>query len=316
MDSNSFSDSHAPQGSRLYRGRFAPSPTGDLHFGSLVAAVGSYLDAQKVGGQWLIRIEDVDTTREVPGSADRIVHGLELLGFQWTESIVRQSARTELYQQALDRLLAAHDAYPCSCSRAEIQSAQLTSFDADELRYPGWCRSGVRAPDRDVAIRLRVHPGITCFEDQIQGEICVDLDSEVGDFVIRRRDRLFAYQLAVAIDDAEQRITHVVRGADLLSSTPRQLLIQNTLGLPHPEYAHLPVATDRNGVKLSKSAGAAGLDLQRPGDEVWRALRFLRQNPPVELKRNALSDIWQWAIEHWNPAALTSVRSQAVEDSI
>ncbi|MFL6549806.1 MAG: glutamate--tRNA ligase family protein, partial [Povalibacter sp.] len=182
----------------LYRGRFAPSPTGDLHFGSLVAAVGSYLDARHAQGEWLIRIEDVDTTREIPGSANRIVEGLRLLGFEWTESIVRQSERTDLYRTALERLIATGHAYACSCSRAEIQSAMADESNADEIRYPGWCRLGPRAPDRSLALRLRVTAGPICFKDLVQGELCIDVDREVGDFVIRRRDGLFAYQLAVA----------------------------------------------------------------------------------------------------------------------
>jgi glutamyl-Q tRNA(Asp) synthetase len=267
-----------------------------------------------VGGEWLIRIEDVDTTREIPGSADRIVEALRLLGFQWTEPVVRQSTRTTLYATALKKLIAAGEAYLCSCSRTEIQSAQTTDSDADEMRYPGWCRDGVRHAGRQLAVRLRVPFESVCFEDRIQGRTCHDVSREVGDFVIRRRDGLFAYQLAVAIDDASQDITHVVRGADLLSSTPRQRVLQQLLGLPHPVYAHLPVATDRNGIKLAKSSGAAGLDLNRPGHEIWRALKFLRQHPPEELRASALSEIWNWAIEHWDITPLHGVRSQPAED--
>ncbi|HEY6642934.1 tRNA glutamyl-Q(34) synthetase GluQRS [Povalibacter sp.] len=283
-----------------YRGRFAPSPTGLLHFGSLVAAVASYLDARRAGGEWLIRMEDLDRPREVAGSADAIVQSLESLGFDWTESIVRQSERTELYQAALDRLLATDLAYPCSCSRADIQQAQSTSpADGEELRYPGWCRVEPRFPDRPLAIRLRVPPTEIAFDDRIQGRIRVDVAAEVGDFVIRRRDGLFAYQLAVVVDDHAQGITHVVRGADLLHSTPRQILLQQCLGLPTPEYAHVPVATDLNGIKLSKSAGAAAVDLTRPGEELWRALLFLRQSPPQDLRRAEPATLWNWATEHW-----------------
>lgn len=182
------------------------------------------------------------------------------------------------------------------------------------MRYPGWCRDGVRHIGRTLAMRLRVPAEQVCFDDRIQGRTCHDVHADVGDFVIRRRDGLFAYQLAVAIDDASQGITHVVRGADLLSSTPRQLLLQRLLGLPHPMYAHLPVATDRNGIKLSKSSGAAGLDLNRPSREIWHALRFLRQHPPVELRESALSEVWKWAIEHWDLAPLRGVQSQPAED--
>lgn len=288
-----------------YRGRFAPSPTGLLHFGSLVAAVASYLDARHAGGEWLLRMEDLDRPREVPGSADAIVQALDTLGFDWTGSIVHQSERSDLYQAALDRLLSRDLAYPCSCSRTEIQQAVAASHpDGDELRYPGWCRKQPRHPDRPCAVRLRVPDRQIAFDDHIQGRIAVDVAAEVGDFVIRRRDGLFAYQLAVVVDDAAQGITHVVRGADLLHSTPRQILLQQCLGLPTPEYAHVPVATDSNGVKLSKSAGAAVIDLSRAGEELWRALQFLRQRPPQELRAAAPATLWDWATEHWQLAAL------------
>lgn len=295
--------SPSPAGVR-YRGRFAPSPTGPLHFGSLIAAVASYLDARQAGGEWLVRIEDLDPPREIPGSADQIVAALRVLGFEWNESIVRQSARTHLYQAAVTRLLVAGQAFECSCSRAEIAAAVGPPADGDELRYPGWCRNGTRAPDRPVAIRFRTPPGIVAFEDGIQGRTQIDTATEIGDFVVRRRDGLFAYQLAVVVDDAAQGITHVVRGADLLHSTPRQILLQRALGLATPTYAHVPVATDQNGVKLSKSAGAAAIALERPADELWRALRFLRQEPPPELRQAGLATIWEWAVGHWTRAPL------------
>ncbi len=305
-----------------YRGRFAPSPTGDLHFGSLIAAVGSYLDARHHRGEWLIRIEDVDTTREVPGSADRIVRALDLFGFEWTGPIIRQSARSERYQIILDELMRSGQAYECSCSRAEIQASQSSSSSstssnspADELRYPGWCRQAVRNPERDRAIRFRVPSGPTCFQDELQGEVCMDVERDVGDFVIRRRDGLYAYQLAVVVDDADQGITHVVRGADLLNSTPRQMLLQSALGFPHPGYAHLPVALAANGSKLSKSAGAMSLDLMHPGYELWRALRFLKQEPPDTLGRASTDEVWEWAIQHWNLDQLRGLRKQVVREA-
>ncbi len=299
-----------------YRGRFAPSPTGPLHFGSLVAAVASYLAARQAGGEWLVRIEDLDPPREAPGSADQIIAALARLGFEWNESIVRQSARRLLYEDAIQRLLAAGDAFRCSCSRTEIEAAATsTIITGEELRYPGWCRAGVRAPERTTAIRLRTPRGDINFQDEIQGEIRVDVAAEVGDFVIRRRDGWFAYQLAVVVDDAAQGITHVVRGADLLRNTPRQLLLQQALGLSSPAYAHVPVATDRNGVKLSKSAGAAAIDLMRPMQELWRALRFLQQDPPPELLQGSLAGLWDWAIVHWSAAPLRGMRSAPVADT-
>jgi glutamyl-Q tRNA(Asp) synthetase len=292
-----------------YRGRFAPSPTGPLHFGSLVAATASYLDARHVGGDWLLRIEDLDPPREVAGSAEQIVATLAALGFQWTGSIVRQSERHAAYQAALDQLLAANLAFPCSCSRTELQAAQPAGRDqSDELYYPGWCRNGVRAPDRPTAIRFRVAPGTLAFDDRLQGLQAADLALDTGDFVIRRRDSLFAYQLAVVVDDAAQNVTHVVRGADLLGSTARQIALQAALGLTTPEYAHLPLAIDANGIKLSKSTGAAAVDARRPAYELWRTLQFLKQGPPLDLRRAPVATLWEWAIEHWQAQPLAGLR--------
>jgi glutamyl-Q tRNA(Asp) synthetase len=298
-----------PRGPRAYRGRFAPSPTGPLHFGSLVAATASYLDARRAGGDWLLRIEDLDPPREVPGSAEQIVATLAALGFQWNESISKQSERHAAYQAALDKLLAAGRAFPCSCSRTELQAAQPAGRDSsDELYYPGWCRNGVRAPDRPLAIRFRVASGTIAFADQLQGVQTANLAHDTGDFVIRRRDSLFAYQLAVVVDDAAQSITHVVRGADLLGSTARQIALQGALGLTTPEYAHLPLAIDANGIKLSKSAGAAGVDARQPAREVWRTLQFLKQGPPRDLRRGPLATLWEWAIENWQAQPLAGLR--------
>ncbi len=292
-----------------YRGRFAPSPTGPLHFGSLVAAAASYLDARRAGGEWLLRIEDLDPPREVPGSADQIVATLAALGFEWTGSIVRQSERHTDYQAALDRLLAAGLAFHCSCSRTELQTAQPPGRDpSDELFYPGWCRNGVRAPDRPLAIRFRVPSGAIAFDDQLRGTQTTEPARDTGDFVIRRRDGLFAYQLAVVVDDAAQHVTHVVRGADLLASTARQMALQSALGLSTPVYAHLPLAIDANGIKLSKSTGAAGVDASRPARELWRTLQFLKQEPPPGLRRGPVSTLWEWAIENWQALPLAGLR--------
>ncbi|WP_407700535.1 tRNA glutamyl-Q(34) synthetase GluQRS [Steroidobacter gossypii] len=298
-----------------YRGRFAPSPTGPLHFGSLVAAVGSYLYTRQAGGEWLLRIEDLDTPREVPGSADLIIRTLDAFGFEWTGSILRQSSRREAYEAATQQLLNNGQAFVCSCSRSELQAAQSTAkglFDTDELRYPGWCRSGPRAPERKTAVRLFVPLGETAVTDLLQGRFTVDVSAEVGDFVIRRRDGIHAYQLAVVVDDAFQGISAVVRGADLLHSTPRQVILQRMLNLPTPVYAHLPVATDVNGIKLSKSAGAAAIDITRPTYELWRALEFLQQAPPPELRRAGLATLWEWSIKHWQPQRLNGLRQAAI----
>jgi glutamyl-Q tRNA(Asp) synthetase len=306
-----------------YRGRFAPSPTGPLHFGSLVAAVGSYLCARHAGGEWLLRIEDLDTPRVVPGSADQIVQTLDMFGFEWTGSILHQSSRRDAYEAATQQLLGSGQAYHCSCTRSELQAAAQTNklsglldspglLDTEELRYPGWCRNGARDPTRKTAVRLFVTPGEIAVTDFVQGRFTVDVSAEVGDFVIRRRDQLHAYQLAVVVDDAFQGISAVVRGADLLHSTPRQMFLQRLLRLPTPMYAHLPVVTDANGIKLSKSAGAAAIDIDRPASELWRALEFLQQAPPAHLRRAGLATLWEWAIQHWQLQRLNGQRQAAI----
>lgn len=280
-----------------------------------MAAVGSYLSARQAGGEWLLRIEDLDTPREVPGSADLIIRSLDSLGFEWTGSILRQSSRRDAYQAATEHLLNNNQAFHCSCTRSELQAAQSSEqrlLDTDELRYPGWCRLGVRAPERKPAVRLFVTRGEAAVSDLLQGRFTVDVSAEVGDFVIRRRDGLHAYQLAVVIDDAFQGITAVVRGADLLHSTPRQVILHHRLNLKVPDYAHLPVATDVNGIKLSKSAGAAAINIARPTYEVWRALEFLQQAPPLELRRAGLAALWEWAIKHWQPQRLNGLRQATI----
>jgi glutamyl-Q tRNA(Asp) synthetase len=297
-----------------YRGRFAPSPTGDLHFGSLVAATASYLHARAAGGRWLVRIEDLDTPRVVPGSADSILRTLEAFGFAWDEPVMYQSTRTDMYRDALDSLFASNNVYYCSCTRAEIQAAQTrTLAPGEELFYPGWCRNGVRSPDRALAVRFCIPHEPIAFEDEIQGRTCIDLATDSGDFVILRRDDLFAYQLAVVVDDAAQAITHVVRGADLLNSTPRQIALQGALGLTQLKYAHVPLATDENLIKLSKSAGAGAVDLRDPVGELWRALRFLRQSPPLELRLNRLPTVWDWAIGNWQVHSMRGIRRAGAE---
>jgi glutamyl-Q tRNA(Asp) synthetase len=230
----------------MYRGRFAPSPTGPLHFGSLVAALASYLDARAHSGKWLLRIEDIDLPRTVPGAADDILRTLRTFGFQWDEPVIWQSQRTAAYEAALSQLRDAGWAYPCSCSRAEAGDV-----------YPGTCRSGPKNPGRPLSWRVR--------------------DDSGGDFVIRRSDGLFAYQLAVVVDDAAQQITDVVRGDDLLDSTPRQLHLFRLLGMPAPRYWHIPVVTNDRGEKLSKQTHAPALNVAEPMPELRAALRFLRQ---------------------------------------
>ena len=293
-----------------YVGRFAPSPTGPLHFGSLVAAVGSYLQARRAQGRWLLRIEDIDRPRVVPGAADRIIRTLAQFGFEWDGAIEYQSLRAERYAAALSQLQSRGLTFACSCSRAQI-AAQRDSLpeadaaiDADEPRYSGLCRHGPREPAQPLAIRLRVAPGTIEFEDALQGHIVQDISAAVGDFVIKRRDGLHAYHLAVVVDDAEQGITEVARGADLLTSTPRQILLQRSLSLPTPSYCHLPLAMDRDGRKLSKASQSIAIDSARANECLWQALAFLRQAPPLELRTATVRDLWDWALDHWDPTPL------------
>jgi glutamyl-Q tRNA(Asp) synthetase len=255
-----------------YRGRFAPSPTGPLHAGSLVAALASWLDARAHAGAWLVRIEDLDPPRTVPGAARDIIETLARFGMESDEPVVRQSERDALYAAAHDQLLRLGLVYGCACSRSDIASATQAGARTPGV-YPGTCRTGTGGrPIR--AWRFRVS-GTLSFDDRSGGRLTQDLDREVGDFVIRRADGLWAYQLAVVVDDAEQRITDVVRGADLLDNTPRQIALQRALQLPTPRYLHVPVALNERGEKLSKQTGAIALDTDNVVVELERAARHL-----------------------------------------
>jgi len=280
-----------------YRGRFAPSPTGPLHFGSLVAAVGGYLDARRNAGQWLVRIEDVDRPREVEGAADAILHTLEAYGFEWDGEVVRQSRNASVYAAALERLQRDGAVFPCACTRREVSDSSLGA--ASETIYPGTCRGGIPPGRSARSTRARVDDVPIAFEDRVQGSIEQNLAHEVGDFVVRRADGLFAYQLAVVVDDFEQGITDVVRGADLLASAPRQILLQRRLGYPTPRYAHLPAAVNQSGEKLSKQTLAAPLAASDAVLQIWSALRFLGQGPPEELKGDGIATLWGWALVNW-----------------
>ncbi len=273
-----------------YRGRFAPSPTGPLHFGSLIAAVGSYMDARCCGGEWLVRMEDVDEPRTVPGADRKILDALRLFGMEWDQPVVYQTKRHRLYRSALDSLSDDGWVYPCGCSRKEIGGPV----------YPGTCRLGM-APGRSPrSLRVRTEGCRVAFDDAVQGLVSQNLETDVGDFVVRRADGLFAYQLAVVVDDAEQGITRVVRGSDLLDSTPRQIHLQHALGLPTPHFLHLPVATDSAGCKLSKQTRAQPVDAAHPEPALRRALEFLGHPPPPVLAGAPLSELWDWAIKHWH----------------
>ena len=291
-----------------YRGRFAPSPTGPLHFGSLIAAVGSYLDARANAGEWLLRMEDLDRPREERGAADAILRTLEAYGFEWDGPVIRQSGRGEHYAAALAGLREKGHVFPCACSRREISDSTLGS--ESERVYPGTCRNGIGPGRLARAIRARVGDAVIAFDDAFQGRFEQDLAHEVGDFVVKRADGLFAYQLAVVVDDFEQGITEVVRGADLLASTPRQILLQRQLGYPTPRYGHLPVAVNRSGEKLSKQTLAAPLSEAEAPLQLGRALAFLGQEPPGT---GDLATIWEWARSNWRPGNIARKRTQSAE---
>lgn len=293
-----------------YRGRFAPSPTGPLHFGSLIAAVGSYLHARSAGGTWLVRIEDLDPPRVAPGASDTILRTLEAYGLQWDGPVTYQSRSTVRYEEALEKLAAAGHTYACTCSRREI--SKTARRGAGGPIYPGTCRGAARQPASDAAQRLRTAGTTIRFGDPLFGPIDCDLETEIGDFVLRRADGLFAYQLAVVVDDAAQGINDVVRGADLLEVTPGQIHLFRLLEWPSPSYLHLPLAVDGDGDKLSKQRGAAGLPDDDPRPPLLRALRFLGQRPPAELRASSLAALWDWATAHWDPARIPRRRSIAV----
>ena len=286
----------------MYRGRFAPSPTGPLHFGSLVAALGSFLDARHNGGEWLVRMEDLDPPREVPGAADEILYSLDALGLHWDADVLFQSKRTEIYEQVLEMLDRAELVYPCGCTRKEIRSN--SAGGKNPSLYPGTCRNGLPDNRQARSVRLRVPDLCIQFNDRLQGVIEECLPEHSGDFIVRRADGLFAYQLAVVVDDAAQGITDIVRGSDLLDSTCRQIFLQQSLGYAVPRYLHLPIAVNAAGQKLSKQTYAPALDRDKPVPALWQTLQFLGQNPPLELQKADLTGLWQWAISEWNPAKL------------
>ena len=288
-----------PDQSIPYRGRFAPSPTGPLHFGSLVAAVGSFLDARSQGGEWLVRMEDVDTPRNVPGAPDDILKTLEAFGFEWDGPVLWQSRRAEAYAAALDTLKAAGLAYGCACSRREIADSALRPAVDGGLAYPGTCRAGLVHGRAVRAWRLWVPDEEIAFGDRLQGRQMQNLERDVGDFVLLRADGLYAYQLAVVVDDEFQGISDVVRGADLIASTPRQIWLQRCLGYATPRYAHLPVVTNAAGEKLSKQTRAPALRPDQPGPALAAALGFLGQAVPAGLSAAGVREIWRWAIAHW-----------------
>lgn len=289
--------------STRYRGRFAPSPTGPLHFGSLVAALGSYLQARHQGGEWLVRIEDLDPPRELAGASDLILSTLERYGFEWDGEVWYQSRRHTVYLEVLAELARSGLSYRCGCSRREVAERQQR-LGLPAGVYPGTCRTKDVSPHAHHAIRVITEGQHVALVDGIQGPIEQNVEHEVGDFVLRRADGFFAYQLAVVVDDAAQGITEIVRGSDLLDSTARQIALQRLLDYPTPAYHHLPVAVNELGQKLSKQTFAPALSTENPLPTLWLALRFLGQRPPRELLEGELASFWRWAIGNWQAQAI------------
>ena len=283
----------------IHRGRFAPSPTGPVHYGTLIAAVGSYLQVKSKDGEWLVRIEDVDITRRVKGADTDILKTLEAFGLEWDGKVIYQSKQTEYYEDAVEKLLSQSLVFPCLCSRKQLA-------ESGNLIYPGTCRRRSLPESKEHALRLIAEDIDIDFNDAVMGKQTQNIKRQCGDFVIKRRDGLFAYQLAVVLDDALQNITEVVRGADLLDSTPRQIYLQQLLHYPTPDYCHLPLAIDSAGNKISKSDGAAKINLDDRERLLVSVLDFLGQKPPAELAQSGINDIWSWALANWDVAAVPS----------
>lgn len=288
-----------------YTGRFAPTPSGHLHFGSLLAALASYLDAQHNRGTWLVRLEDLDLPRNKPGAAKHILDTLNAFGLQPDGEIWVQSQRQAVYADQIQRLVNQGLAYYCDCSRSDLAPYKGI--------YPGTCRERKLPAAADHAVRVRTSANRCEFTDRLQGPFAQQLQLEVGDFVIRRRDGIIAYQLAVVMDDIAQGVTDVVRGADLLDSTPRQLWLYQLLGAPPPRYLHIPLVVRQQGEKLSKRLGSAGLDMDRIEQTLFSALAALHQRPPAQLRSASVAQQLAWASRHWNPLYLPATLEMAQE---
>jgi glutamyl-Q tRNA(Asp) synthetase len=288
-----------------YIGRFAPSPTGPLHFGSLLAALASFLDARANQGKWLMRIEDLDPPREPAGSAELILQQLQDFGMNWDDEVLYQSTRLGVYEEVMGQLQDKGLAYPCDCTRPQIREMGLV--------YNGSCRERSTPPERPYALRLKTEALEIGFDDKIQGHFSQQLELDAGDFVIRRKDELYAYQLAVVVDDEFQNITHVVRGWDLLDSTPRQIYLQRVLNYQEMSYIHIPIIVDEKGQKLSKQAFAPSIETDRASEAIYKALVFLGQVPPAEIATERPESQLQWAIANWDSQAVAKVSSLPLE---
>jgi glutamyl-Q tRNA(Asp) synthetase len=296
-----------------YVGRFAPSPTGPLHFGSLVAAVASYLDARSKHGKWLVRIEDLDKPREVAGASNSILRTLEAFGFEWDNHVMYQSQRNEDYTNALTILKNHQLIYSCTCTRKEIADSSVQT-GTEGVIYPQTCLKHPIKENHAIAWRVKTEDKTLSFEDAIQGNLSQNLKFDIGDFILKRADGLYAYQLAVVVDDAAQGVTHVVRGADLLPSTIRQIYLQTLLKVNTPSYMHIPVVVNAQGQKLSKQSLALALNAKDATQQLWEAFRFLNQNPPEGLKHSDLKTSWEWAISQWDFKQIPKLISIPVEN--
>ena len=292
-----------------YKGRFAPSPTGPVHYGTLVAAVGSFLQARQNNGEWFIRMDDIDTVRVVDGADEDILYTLEHFGFEWNGEVTYQTKQIDSYQQALEMLISRSMVFPCLCSRKHLAKT-------DNSIYPGTCRHRTLPEKKEHALRVVSQDVNIEFDDIVMGKQFQNIRQQCGDFIIKRRDGLFAYQLAIVVDDAAQDITEVVRGADLLSSTHRQIYLQQLLNYSTPRYCHLPLAVDEAGKKISKSEQATKVDIKNKEKLLVNALSFLGQQPPKDLRKSQLIDIWLWAIEHWNINKVPKAESVSMKNSI
>jgi len=285
----------APDTDATYVGRFAPTPSGPLHLGSLVAAMASWLDARRANGQWLVRIEDLDTPRNVPGATNDLLNTLLALGMCPDQPVVRQSERQRLYEAALKSLADAGLTFWCACSRREIADSRLPGT-SNTLVYPGTCRGTYIRPPEKSAVRVRVNDDEICFDDRTFGRRCQALAEEVGDFVVLRADGIVTYQLAVVVDDGAQGVTHVVRGADLIDSTPRQIYLQRCLGLPTPEYCHVPVVTNSRGEKLSKQTGAMPIARIEPVEALKLGASHLNLGA---IRAESVDQFWREALKRY-----------------
>jgi len=285
-------------GKQPYIGRFAPSPTGPLHLGSLYTALASFLQARSHQGKWLLRVDDLDTLRNIKGSADSILKTLDVFNLYWDDSVVYQSRHLDVYEEILDKLAKNGLIYPCTCSRKTLAGI-----------YSGLCRNKQHLHNSQHSLRIKTDERIISFQDELQGLISHNLARQHGDFILKRKDRVFAYQFAVAVDDSLQQINHVVRGFDLLDSTPRQIYLQQMLGFATPGYMHVPVIINEQGYKLSKQTCATAVDIKTPQFVIFGLLELLQQNPPCELQNAPSTELLNWAIDHWNPSLLKDFRA-------